>query len=367
MTLAARRRSNTIFGGRSIMKLNTSCTRLSVVVLLLLPVLAGSCQTEVAREPQMLELEGDLRVHDPVIAKENDTYYVFATGGRRRVGFVPILCSPDMHSWTQCGYVFESLPEWAPQEIEGTRGIWAPDISYFNGLYHIYYSVSTFGKNNSAIGLATNMTLDKDSPDYQWIDHGMVIRSTRGVTDWNAIDANIAVEDEKHIWMSWGSFWSGIKMRRIDPETGKLSEEDTTLYSLASRPREGEHQTPPIEGALEAPFLIKHGGYWYLFISFDFCCRGAESTYNVVVGRSKKITGPYVDRGGKPMLEGGGTQVIKATETGHWRGPGHNAVYSENGQDYLVFHAYDGQTGRSELKISTMEWVDGWPVVAELP
>lgn len=340
----------------------------SCILLAALSLLGSSCGgNEAVRAPRMLELTGDLGVHDPVIIKEDDTYYVFATGGRRGRGYVPVLCSPDMQTWTQCGHAFAELPEWAPVEIPGTRGIWAPDISYFNGLYHIYYSVSTFGKNNSAIGLATNATLDRSSPDYKWVDHGMVIRSTQGETDWNAIDANIAVEDNGRVWMTWGSFWSGIKMRRIDPETGKLSDEDTTLYSLASRPREGEHQTPPVEGALEAPFLIRHDGYWYLFVSFDFCCRGANSTYNVVVGRSKKITGPYVDREGKPMPEGGGTTVIKATETGHWRGPGHNAVFREGDQDYLVFHAYDGQTGRSELKISTMEWIDGWPVVAELP
>lgn len=335
--------------------------------LLFLLAAGVSCPAGPAREPNMLKLSGELRVHDPVMIKEKDTYYVFATGGRPRTGFVPILCSPDMKTWTRCGTVFESLPEWASAEIPGTRGIWAPDISYFNGLYHLYYSVSTFGKNNSAIGHATNLTLDQNSPDYKWIDHGLVIRSTQGETDWNAIDANIAVESEDRVWMTWGSFWSGIKMRRIDPKTGKLSEEDTTLYSLAARPRTGEHQTPPVTGAIEAPFLIRRDGYWYLFVSFDFCCRGAESTYNIVVGRSKDITGPYIDRDGKPMLEGGGTPVIKAAETSYWKGPGHNAVFREGDRDYLVFHAYDGQTGRSELKISTMEWQNGWPLVAELP
>ena len=343
----------------------------SIVIGLLLGgmlLTTASCSSGYAyKEPQMLELQGQLRVHDPVMIKEDDTYYVFCTGGRKRTGFIPILCSKDMINWQRCGAVFDTLPEWATEQIPGTRGIWAPDVSYFNGLYHIYYSISTFGKNNSAIGLVTNVTLDPDNPDYKWIDHGMVIRSTEGVTDWNAIDANIAIENEDSIWLCWGSFWSGIKMKRIDPETGMTSQENTTLYSLASRPRYGEHQTPPVEGAIEAPFLVHHKNYWYLFVSFDFCCRGANSTYNIVVGRSKDITGPYIDRSGKPMLEGGGTQVIRASETGAWKGPGHNGYFRENGQDYLVFHAYDGQTGRSELKISTMEWKDDWPVVAELP
>ncbi len=327
------------------------------------------CGKSATKAPVMLELQGQrgaLGVHDPVIIKENDTYYIFATGGRPGRGFVPMKCSKDMITWERCGNVFEELPEWAPIEIPGTKGIWAPDISYFNGRYHLYYSISTFGKNNSAIGLATNKTLNRESDDYEWIDHGMVVRSTRGADDFNAIDANIAIEDDGSVWMSWGSFWGGIMMRKINPETGLLSEEDTTLYKLCARPRQEEHVTPPVEGAVEAPFIVKNGDYWYLFVSFDFCCRGAESTYNIVVGRSKDITGPYVDKNGVPMSQGGGSVVLKAT-TDNWKGPGHCAVFQQPGQDWLVFHAYHGQTGRSELKISSLEWENGWPVAAELP
>ena len=155
-------------------------------------------------------------------------------------------------------------------------------------------------------------------------------------------------------------------MRRVDPDTGKLSDRDTTLFSLASRPRTDPDQTQSTKDAIEAPFIIRHEGYWYLFVSFDFCCRGAKSTYKVMVGRSHRITGPYIDKDGKPMTEGGGTLVIEATGP-NWRGPGHPAVLQESGEYYLLFHAYHGQTGRSELKISTMEWEDGWPRVGELP
>ena len=335
-----------------------------VTIFCFLLIISG-CSSSYA-PPEMLELEGNLGVHDPVMIKDGDTYYVFATGGNRRSGHIPIKCSTDMINWTQCGNVFDTLPEWTSVEIPGTRNPWAPDISYFNGMYHLYYSMSTFGKNNSAIGLATNLTLDRESPDYKWIDHGMVVRSTSGEDDFNAIDANIAVEDEKNVWLSWGSFWGGIMMRKIEPETGMLSDEDTTLYKLCSRPRLKEHVTPPVEGAVEAPFIIRHGKYWYLFVSYDFCCRGANSTYNIVVGRSKKITGPYVNKEGNPMSEGAASSVLEAT-TPNWKGPGHCAVYHEDGTDYLVFHAYHGQTGRSELKISTLSWKDGWPVAAELP
>ena len=333
--------------------------------------LAAVCHGVAASsEPKMLELKGDLGVHDPVIIREGDTFYVFCTGGSpRRGGFIPIRCSRDLHNWTRCGAVFEKLPEWATREIPGTRGTWAPDISYFNGRYHVYYSISTFGKNNSAIGLATNTTLDPNSPDYKWQDHGMVIRSTEGQTDWNAIDGNLILEGEDKAWLCWGSFWSGIKMRRIDRATGKLSTEDTTLYSIASRPRTGQHQTPPVTGAIEAPFIIKHGQYWYHFVSFDFCCRGAKSTYKIMIGRSDIVTGPYVDRDGRPMTEGGGTLLLDASEGGRWVGPGHCALLQDVSGDYLVFHAYDSlsQRSRSELKISTIVWEDGWPRVAALP
>ncbi len=353
---------------RTAMNHAKKCTVIFYAILLVALVTGLSCRsTMTVKEPEVLQLEGDLQVHDPVIIKEADTYYVFSTGGgRREGGIIPIKCSTDLIHWKQTGFVFETLPEWAPKEIPGTRGAWAPDISFYNGKYHLYYAVSTFGKNNSAIGLATNKTLDPNSPDYKWEDQGMVVRSTEGKDDWNAIDANLIYDNKNSVWLCWGSFWSGIKMRRIDPETGKLSTEDTMLYSLASRPRESEHQTPPVEGAIEAPFIIRHGKYLYLFVSFDFCCRGTRSTYNVVVGRSRKITGPYIDKDGKPMTEGGGSQVIKAT-TDNWKGPGHNAVLQDDNGDYLVFHAYDGQTGRSYLQISTIAWEDGWPRVGELP
>jgi len=342
-----------------------------VILLLGTLMLGTSCRMSTfSPEPEMLELKGYLRVHDPVIIREGDTFYVFSTGGSpQRGGFIPICCSKDLYNWSRCGAVFEQLPEWTTQEIPGTRGIWAPDISYFNGKYHIYYSVSTFGKNNSAIGLATNTTLDPNSPDYKWQDQGIVIRSTSGQTDWNAIDGNLVLEGKDKAWLCWGSFWGGIKMRRIDRATGKLSEEDTKLYSIAARPRTGEHQTPPVTGAIEAPFIIKHGKYWYHFVSFDFCCRGAKSTYKIMVGRSRKVTGPYVNKEGKPMTEGGGTLLLDATEGGQWVGPGHCAVLQDVSGDYLVFHAYDSQSqrSRSELKISTIVWENDWPRVGVLP
>jgi arabinan endo-1,5-alpha-L-arabinosidase len=313
-----------------------------------------------AAEPELLQLTGDLRVHDPVLIKEGDTYYVFSTGGGRQAqGVIPIRTSKDMRNWTLAGYVFESLPEWAKQEIPKARGAWAPDISFYNGRYHLYYSVSSFGVNTSAIGLATNKTLNPASPDYKWTDEGMVVRSRPESTDWNAIDPNLVIEDDTNVWLTWGSFWGGIQMHRIDPATGKFSTADTRFYPLCSRER-----SPPVKGSVEAPFIIRRDGWWYLFVSYDFCCRGPKSDYKVVVGRSRKVTGPYLDKAGKSLNDGGGTLVVEAA-TQSWHGAGHNAVYSEGGVDYLVFHSYPEKG--SQLFISTMVWEDGWPRVAKMP
>ena len=353
------------------MNIAKKATGICVIASLGLLLLAeAGCRSTISSsataEPEFLKLSGDLVVHDPSIAKDGNTYYIFCTGGGWRGGIIPIRCSTNLLTWTRCGSVFARLPAWATNEIPLAHGAWAPDISYLNGKYHLYYALSSFGVNKSAIGLAINETLDPASSRYKWVDQGLVVRSQPGVDDFNTIDPALVIEDKHNVWLGWGSFWGGIKLRRVDPETGKLSATDTNLYSLASRPRLNPSQTPPVEGAVEAPTIVKRGDYWYLFASYDFCCRGTNSTYNVKVGRARKVTGPYLDRSGRSLAEDGGTLVVEAAAT-NWCGAGGQTVFSDAGRDYLVFHAYDVRTGQSQLQISTMVWEDGWPRVASRP
>ena len=320
------------------------------------------------RPPSVIALEGDIEyTHDPSITKDGNTWYLFGTNnGPERNGELPIRCSPDLHHWKRCGYVFRGIPEWITEESPETKELWAPDISYFNGEYHLYYAFSAFGKNTSGIALVTNKTLDPKSPNFRWVDRGLLLRS-RVEDDFNAIDPNLVMDEQGRAWLSFGSFWSGIKMRRIDPKTGLLSTEDTKLFSLASRKRP-PHPLPPPPGlpgnwqAIEAPFIVRHADYYYLFVSFDLCCRGTKSNYKTMVGRSHNVTGPYRDAAGTSMLEGGGTPLLVGNTK--WIGPGGQSVLLQKDGDLIVYHAYDAKTGEPWLQISTISWEDGWPRAA---
>lgn len=297
-------------------------------------------------------------VHDPCVIKRGDTYHLFSTGqARDATGLLPWRTSKDLREWQLQGKVFETIPQWAMDAVPGTGGLWAPDIAFFNDRFHLYYSVSTFGSNHSAIGLVTNRTLDPSSRDFAWRDEGLVIASKRE-DDFNAIDANHVIDARGNHWLSLGSFWSGLKLFPLDPKTGKPRAGETRRYSLAARPApEGA------PAAIEAPFIIERQGSYYLFASYDYCCRGASSSYYVVVGRANDITGPYLGRDGKSMSAGYGTLVVRGGR--RFRGPGHCAVLREGATDYLVYHAYDAQhDGRPTLRIARLEWRDGWPSVA---
>jgi arabinan endo-1,5-alpha-L-arabinosidase len=333
-------------------------------------VLTAAAALGAAQEPHAYSLQGAVAyTHDPSIAKDGGTYYVFATGKAFGGGELPIRCSEDLENWRMCGHVFDAIPQWIQERSPGTKELWAPDISYTHGEYRLYYAYSLFGRNLSGIALATNKTLDAKSPDYKWVDKGLVFES-KAADDFNAIDPNYVEDGHHRAWLAFGSFWSGIKMKALDASTGMLSTKDHRLYSLASRPKpehppeqkfDPEHPTlPPDWEAIEAPFVVSHGGFYYLFVSFDLCCRGTKSTYRTMVGRSRSVTGPYVDKDGKPMMEGGGSQLLGANK--RWLGPGGESILMQpGGADLIVFHAYDAQTGRPSLQISSLVWRDGWP------
>jgi arabinan endo-1,5-alpha-L-arabinosidase len=292
-------------------------------------------------------------VHDPVMIREDSTYYVFCTG----MG-ISVWSSHDRAHWHKESPVFAQPPAWAVQLVPGYRGhTWAPDISFYQGKYYLFYAVSTFGKNNSAVGLAVSGTLHTP----HWEDRGMVIHSVPGRDLWNAIDPNLVIDSAGTPWLTFGSFWEGIKLVQLRADLGGPAQPER-WYTLATRPRDPDlADTLAGNGAIEAPFVFHHGDWYYLFVSFDYCCRGAASNYRVVVGRSHMVYGPYVDRDGVTMTKGGGTPVVGGDE--RWHGAGHNAVCTFDGVDYILYHAYDAtQRGVSLLRVDRLRWDDAqWP------
>ncbi len=311
-----------------------------------------------------------ISVHDPVMAKQNDTYYLFCTGRG-----ISVWSSKDMKEWKREQPVFQEPPQWAVEAVPGFRGhFWAPDISFFNGKYYLYYSVSAFGKNTSCIGLATNKTIDPADPEFKWTDHGKVIQSFPGETNWNAIDPNLVVAGDGTPYLSFGSFWDGLKLVKLNSEATAPAEDINAIPTIASRKKLPTDPNPPAidnnpkdagGNAIEAPFIFKKGNYYYLFASIDYCCKGKNSTYKMIVGRSETIPGPYIDKNGKPMATGGGTILLQGNEK--WHGVGHNSAYTFHGIDYIVFHGYDADDeGKSKLIIKKLDWdSEGWPVVAD--
>ncbi|MDV3455637.1 arabinan endo-1,5-alpha-L-arabinosidase [Sphingomonas sp. HF-S4] len=305
-------------------------------------------------QPAPISLAGDIApAHDPAIIRQGARYYVFTTSQERQgEGLIHVRTSSDLANWTRAPSVFAQMPGWVQDAVPGARGIWAPDIVFAQGEYRLYYSISTFGKNRSAIGLATSPSLAKPV----WTDRGQVIASGQG-DDFNAIDPAVFADPKGGQWMAFGSFWSGLKLVRLDRRTGLRAAGDATVHSIARRPS---------PGAVEAPFVIRRAGFYYLFASYDFCCRRAESTYYTVVGRSKDPKGPYLDREGKKLTEGGGTRVLHADldPSKRFVGPGHVAILREPKQDYIVYHAYDTHAkGTPTLRIQPLGWTrDGWPL-----
>ncbi|GII80109.1 hypothetical protein Sru01_50910 [Sphaerisporangium rufum] len=285
-------------------------------------------------------VNGDVLAHDPEVTKRPDGGYLLAYTGDG----IRLKTSTDRTTWRDAGAAFSGAVTWAHSYTGGGNTLWAPDITYVNGKYYMYYAASTFGSNHSGIFLATSTTGAAGS----WSDQGLVIES-RTSDNWNAIDPNLIIDDQGRWWLDFGSFWSGIKMIQLDPATGKRL--NTTILSISGRNG----------GATEAPFIYRHGGYYYQFVSFDLCCKGASSTYRVMVGRATSVTGPYVDRNGTAMTSGGGTQVLAGHGSIH--GPGHQAVLADTDGDVLFYHWY-ADDGSARLGINKLGWDGaGWPFV----
>lgn len=289
--------------------------------------------------PGTLTLSGNLGTHDPVMIEADGVWYEFQTGPR-----IYGKTSENLTAWEGTPSALGATnPAWVADRVPGATDLWAPDISFFEGQYHLYYSASTFGSNTSCIGHATRASLASGS----WSDQGPVVCS-QGSDDYNAIDPNVIVDEAGTPWLAFGSFWDGIRAIELTPDGARANDD---LHALASRGG----------GAIEAPFIVRRCDYYYLFVSFDSCCQGADSTYNIRVGRSESVLGPYVDRDDKPMLEGGGTLLVSGDAT--WKGPGHNAVVFVDDAAYNVYHAYAASDGAATLRISELVWdAEGWPI-----
>lgn len=301
------------------------------------------------KTPYLLPVEGAL-FHSscPEIVKYNDTYYMYIMAPH-----IAIKYSKDLIHWESIGTAFiNSDPSWLAEEVPG-YGIWAPGVYQIKDKYYLYYCISTSGSQNSAIGVAVNTTLDHTSPDYKWVDKGLVIRSHPG-DDYNCIDPNVIMDENGDVWLTFGSYWNGIYQRQLDPETGFLLEENTEVHHLAERYSNN--------GAIEAPYIIKRDPYYYLFTAFN----PMDNSYHNRVGRSTSVHGPFYDKEGTAMLEGGGTEVTWGLSD--LLMPGHASIFlDEDGQYYLVSE-YFRKDSPSIMLIGTIVWdEEGWPITALTP
>ena len=301
-------------------------------------------------------------VHDPVMAYEDGTYYLFATGHG-----IQQMTSRDCKTWTVSPQpVMTVIPQWTRDSVPGfTNHVWAPDIIRWHDRWWLAYSCSTFGKNGSAIGLLSSSSLK--SPI--WNDEGCIVTSREQRDNWNAIDPNFIIDEDDQPWLVWGSFWDGIQIARLDTTMHLAKGEIPRTIARRYSPKDLNRMPNPTSqyagtNAIEAPFIMKHGGYYYLFVSWDYCCMGSKSTYRVVVGRSKTVDGPYVDRDGEDMREGGGTPVI-AGDKKEFEALGHCAAYHYDDKDIFICHGYSiAHNGASILVQRLIRWTaDGWPEI----
>ena len=323
--------------------------RLYVVMAIALLSLSAVAQ---GRKPQdrCTFVTDTVMVHDPVMAVEDGLCHLFSTGNGLQHA-----TSADRRTWTVHGEpVLADIPAWTRDSVPGfNRHVWAPDVIRFRDRWWLAYSCSTFGKNTFAIGLASSATLAVGA---RWRDDGPLVCSRAGRDNWNAIDPNFVIDADGQPWLAFGSFWDGIQLVRLD---------STMHVAAGEKPRTiARRKVTGRANPIEAPFVFRRGGWFYLFVSWDYCCRGMESTYCVAVGRSRSVAGPYLDRDGRDMLHGGGTLVFEGDKK-EFEAAGHSAAYSLGGEDIFVCHGYCIPHGGASVLVQLpMEWTaDGWPVV----
>ncbi len=300
-------------------------------------------------------------VHDPVMAKDGDTYYIYSTGRG-----IQQMTSKDRKSWTVLPTpVMTVIPKWTADSVPGFDShVWAPDVIRWHGRWWMAYSCSTFGKNCSAIGLLSSRALG----DNLWKDEGCIVASRSNRDNWNAIDPNFVIDDATDTpWLVWGSFWDGIQLARLDSTMHIASGERPRTIARRHSPNAVVSEQNPTSryagaNAIEAPFIFRHGSYYYLFVSWDYCCRGAKSNYRVAVGRSTTVGGPYLDCEGRDMADGGGTIFLEGDKQ-EWEAAGHCAAYTIDGQDIFICHGYSATKGGAAMLIQrNITWTsDGWP------
>ncbi len=276
-------------------------------------------------------LDGQATIHDPsTLVKCNGKFYTYGTGGNA-------LESDDGWLWRRG----QALPR---------RGL-APDVMKVGDRYYLYIAANS-GPTKAEISLLTNKTLDPASPGYKW-EEGGVVASSDGVEDCNAIDPGIFLDpNDKRLWLVYGSYFGYIRLVELDPKSGM---------------RHHPHEKPRnIAINSEASIMIFHDGWYYLLVTHGSCCRGAESGYNIRVGRSRKVSGPFLDNIGIDMLQGGGKLFI--TSAGRLIGPGHFGLIDlgDGVQKFSMHWEADlDRGGASVLDIRPLQWKDGWPVAGE--
>ncbi|MEY4916918.1 MAG: hypothetical protein RL616_831, partial [Verrucomicrobiota bacterium] len=207
----------------------------------------------------------------------------------------------------------------------------------------------------SGIGLVTNPTLDSSDPTYLWTDQGPVITSVNG-SPYNTIDPSVVLDASGNPWLVFGSYWNGIYIVQLDSVTGLRIAPNSPVTRLA------------YNSSIEASCIFGHGSYYYLMADWGSCCSGVNSSYNIRIGRSTSITGPYLDRNGVDMVANGGSIFLQGT--GKFTGPGHFAILSEGGQQWFSYHYYDagayapwyGAYGVADFDLEPLSWTaDNWP------